>query len=62
MKLYSVTAQVVYTEGQWQGSKQVPSFLLSDRQVANLAEARRLAEEIVDPLGHATVHVTVVEI
>jgi hypothetical protein len=63
MKLYSVTASVVYQDGRWQGSKQVPAFLLSDHQVANLDQAERLAHEIVDPLGKATaVYISVVEL
>jgi hypothetical protein len=65
MKLYSITAQVVRVTTGWNGvsSRQVPAFLLSDRQAQDEAEAERLARFIVDPLGLAhEVHVTAVEL
>jgi hypothetical protein len=63
MKLYSVTAQVVHTTDGWQGSIQVPAFLISDCQAQDEAAAEALARTIVDPLGLADqVHVCAVEL
>jgi hypothetical protein len=60
MKLYSVTAQVVHQKDGWQGSLQIPAFILTDRQVRNEVEAQALGRMIVDPMGHAKeVHVCV---
>lgn len=61
VKLYSVTAQVVHRTGDWQGTTQVPAFILTDRQVRNEVEAQALGRMIVDPLGQALeVHVCAV--
>jgi hypothetical protein len=58
MKGFSVTAQVVHRKDNWQGSIQIPAFILTDRQVRNEVEAQAMGRMIVDPLGQALeVHV-----
>jgi hypothetical protein len=60
MKLFAISARVVYDRGGRQAVKRVPQFLLSDRLVRNEYQAQEFARHIVDPLGVATeVHVVV---
>ncbi len=58
MKLFVITARVVYEKDGRQKVKQVLQFLLSDHQVRNEYQAQEFARHIVDPLGVAKeVHV-----
>jgi hypothetical protein len=60
MKLFVITARVVYEKDGRQKVKQVLQFLLSDRQVRNEYQAQEFARHVVDPLGLAKeVHVVV---
>jgi hypothetical protein len=61
MKLYVVTARVVYETDGREETKPVLPFLLSERQVRNEYQAEELGRHIVDPLGLAKdVHATAV--
>jgi hypothetical protein len=65
--MYAITAQIETKDGNWTGSRQVPTFYVTG--VTTEESARRLAIEIIDPGGFAqlsgkltAIHVTAAEI
>ena len=54
--MYAITAQLLTSDGDYTGSKQIPTFYLDERVQGIVSEehARRIAWSILDPLNTQT--------
>jgi hypothetical protein len=59
--MYAIQAQIFTADdsGQFAGSRQIPTFYLDPKVqgILNESDARRIAREIIDPMGRLTLNI-----